>query len=254
MTTKVCPKCKIEKDISMFSKNKCTKDGYQWCCRDCRSIKTKEKREAEEKRMLLFALGFKICSVCHAIKPVRMFYKHKDSIDGLYYACKECYKKFERKGYVKYHREYGRKYRELNRDRVNETARRAAKSRKAKERLNRLKKDITYKIIHTLRQRLYYSVKLQKGNKQPTLGLLGCSTEEFKKYLETLFTGGMTWDNYGKNGWHIDHIIPCAAFDLTDPEQQRKCFHYTNLQPLWASDNQKKSSYYKNKMYRINKK
>ena len=51
----------------------------------------------------------------------------------------------------------------------------------------------------------------------------------------------MTWKNYGRNGWHIDHILPCSSFDLTDPEQRRKCFHYTNLQPLWEIDNIRKS-------------
>jgi HNH endonuclease. len=52
----------------------------------------------------------------------------------------------------------------------------------------------------------------------------------------------MSWDNYGRDGWHIDHIRPCASFDLTDPEQQRQCFHYTNLQPLWAADNIRKGA------------
>ncbi len=50
----------------------------------------------------------------------------------------------------------------------------------------------------------------------------------------------MTWENHGRHGWHIDHIIPCAAFDLTDPEQQKKCFHYTNYQPLYTLENLKK--------------
>ena len=70
-----------------------------------------------------------------------------------------------------------------------------------------------------------------------TLELLGCSVEELKKHLENQFVKGMTWNNYGLHGWHIDHIIPCASFDLTKEEEQRKCFHYTNLQPLWAKDN-----------------
>ena len=52
----------------------------------------------------------------------------------------------------------------------------------------------------------------------------------------------MSWDNHGYDGWHVDHIRPCASFDLTDEEQVRKCFHYTNLQPLWAKDNLRKGS------------
>jgi hypothetical protein len=79
-----------------------------------------------------------------------------------------------------------------------------------------------------------------RSKSKHTMELLGCSIEEFKIYLEKQFTKGMNWGNYGKKGWHIDHILPCASFDLTDPEQQKKCFHYTNLQPLWAEDNYKK--------------
>jgi hypothetical protein len=66
--------------------------------------------------------------------------------------------------------------------------------------------------------------------------------DQLKQYIETLFKPGMTWGNHGNFGWHLDHIIPCSSFDLTDVEQQKKCFHYTNLQPLWAKDNIKKGS------------
>ena len=69
---------------------------------------------------------------------------------------------------------------------------------------------------------------------------LGCSIEYLKAYLEGQFEPGMTWDNWGRRGWHIDHIRPLASFDLTDPEQFKQAVHYTNLQPLWAKDNLKK--------------
>ena len=75
---------------------------------------------------------------------------------------------------------------------------------------------------------------------------LGISIKELKIYLATKFyphsiTGEkMTWDNYGYYGWHIDHKIPCSSFDLINLEQQKKCFYYTNLQPLWRFDNQSK--------------
>lgn len=74
--------------------------------------------------------------------------------------------------------------------------------------------------------------------------MLGCSVEDLKTKLEAQFQSGMSWDNYGRTGWHIDHIRPCASFDLSDPMQQAECFHYTNLQPLWALDNMKKGSTY----------
>jgi len=74
-----------------------------------------------------------------------------------------------------------------------------------------------------------------------TMELAGCSLEDLMKHLESKFAEGMTWENYGIKGWHIDHIRPCASFDLEDPEEQKKCFHWSNLQPLWAVDNLKKS-------------
>ena len=69
--------------------------------------------------------------------------------------------------------------------------------------------------------------------------LLGCTLAQAQAHLEAQFLPGMSWDNHGE--WHIDHIRPCASFDLTDPEQQKQCCHYTNLQPLWAADNLAKS-------------
>lgn len=72
--------------------------------------------------------------------------------------------------------------------------------------------------------------------------MMGCTPAELKSYLESLFLPGMTWENRGL--WHIDHKRPISSFDLTDPEQQKACFHYTNLQPLWAGDNLRKGAKY----------
>jgi hypothetical protein len=100
--------------------------------------------------------------------------------------------------------------------------------------------DPVYKLTLNLRTRLRDA--LQGKNKSATTQkLLGCTFERAHAHLESKFTRGMSWGNYGLHGWHVDHIIPCASFDLTDPEQQRQCFHYTNLQPLWAEDNLRKS-------------
>ena len=70
--------------------------------------------------------------------------------------------------------------------------------------------------------------------------LVGCSIHYLKEYLTKQFKSGMNWNNVGK--WHVDHIIPVVKFNLKDPEQQKTCFHYTNLQPLWALDNLKKGT------------
>jgi len=67
--------------------------------------------------------------------------------------------------------------------------------------------------------------------------LLGCSKEDFKLYLSSKFTDGMSWDNYGRTGWHIDHITPLSSFDLTNEDELAAACHYTNMQPLWARDN-----------------
>lgn len=71
-----------------------------------------------------------------------------------------------------------------------------------------------------------------------TLELLGCTVAELRHHLESLWTPGMCWENYGE--WHIDHRKPIAAFWLSEPAEQRACFHFTNLQPLWAADNYRK--------------
>lgn len=68
----------------------------------------------------------------------------------------------------------------------------------------------------------------------------GCTPPELRLHLESKFQPGMTWDNYGRYGWHIDHIKPIAIFDMTDPAQAKEALHYTNLQPLWAKDNYSK--------------
>jgi hypothetical protein len=131
-----------------------------------------------------------------------------------------------------------------NRERYIERAREWVENNKDKRRdvvnayHERHKDDPEYKILQALRTRLYNAVSLKKNiRSEKTKVLLGCSVENLKKHLETQFTNGMTWENFGNDGWHIDHIIPCAFFDLTKPSHQKVCFNYQNLQPLWAKDN-----------------
>jgi len=97
------------------------------------------------------------------------------------------------------------------------------------------------KIKASMRRRFYKVIKHQAESSK-IVEISGCSLEFLRSYLESLFTKGMSWDNYGVNGWHIDHIIPCSAFDLSNPDHAKRCFHFTNLRPLWAKDNLEKSS------------
>ena len=106
---------------------------------------------------------------------------------------------------------------------------------------NKHKFDLNWKLKNNLRSRIRLSLK-GKNKSKKTMELLGCTIKQLWEHLESKFKLGMTRENHGK--WHIDHIKPCISFNLTDPEQQKICFHYTNLQPLWAEDNLKKGAKY----------
>lgn len=143
---------------------------------------------------------------------------------------------------------YAKKYREENREKVLELQRKCGKIwfQKNKEsvykkRNHRIKTDLNTRMAETLRKR-FRKVVFGVYKKESAIQLIGCSLDYFKEYIESKFTEGMSWNNYGIKGWHIDHIKPCASFDLTDLEQQKICFHYTNMQPLWAFDNYSKGA------------
>jgi hypothetical protein len=106
---------------------------------------------------------------------------------------------------------------------------------------NRRKSDPTFKIIYNFRARLNGFLKKEKLNKNnSTYEMLGCTPLQLKEHLESKFTDNMSWENYGYYGWHIDHIIPLSS--AKNEEELKKLCHYTNLQPLWCSDNLSKGS------------
>lgn len=97
--------------------------------------------------------------------------------------------------------------------------------------------DIEWRLSKSLRDRLYKAISRDSKNLS-ALELVSCTIEELKHYIESQFNEGMTWENYGD--WHIDHIRPCVSFDLTDPSQQKDCFHFSNLRPIWGDENRSK--------------
>ncbi len=127
-------------------------------------------------------------------------------------------------------------YYQKNKEKIK--ARAKAWDKNNKERIRaRLKakmdENLNFKIACRLRKRIGGAVKRNAGVKaEKTIEILGCSIESFRIYIESKFEPGMTWDNI-----HLDHIIPCALFDLAKPEHQKRCFHFSNYQPLLAFDN-----------------
>ena len=104
-------------------------------------------------------------------------------------------------------------------------------------------KKLNARIARALRSRIKAALKanIKAGR---TFDLIGCMPQQLREHLQGLFQSGMCWNNHGHGDgrWHVDHVRPCASFDLTQEAEQRKCFHYTNLQPLWSYHNWAKGS------------
>jgi len=170
---------------------------------------------------------------------------------------KEIIKEKKRKYYLDNHQKFlevSKTYRVKNRELLQKKAREYRANNRVKQRLyinNLFKKYMQekpeFKIKTLMRARLNFLVKKNKLHKRITvIKLLGVPIETVKEHIEKQFKPGMSWENHGGdvNGWQIDHIRPCCSFDLTKFEDQKKCFHYTNLQPLWAKENFSKGGRY----------
>jgi len=198
----------------------------------------------------------KICTKCGVEKPITDFYKRKGYKkhyikDGYRAECKNCDGKLSHEYKVKhseeikrYNKETHRRYYTKNKDKILEKEKKYVERNKEKKRVyyrmyrKRVREtNICVRIKDSLRARLRKVLKGKNKSKRTEV-LVGCSIEELKNYIEKRFEDGMSWCNYGK--WHIDHIVPCNSFDLIKESEQRKCFHFSNLQPLWAKDNIRK--------------
>jgi len=160
----------------------------------------------------------RVCPRCKKEQSLNNFYKSKRSRLGVSSYCKRC------SAYI------GKEYRKKNKNLL------------AKNRRDRHNTDINFRLTNNLRARIYAAIKLNVKSCR-TKELLGCSIEKLKIRLENQFDDNMNWSNYGKY-WHIDHIRPCASFDLSDDKEQKRCFHHTNLQPLEVIENIRKGSKY----------
>jgi len=205
MKTKKCTKCKQIKILNDFAKNRRTKSGLSSHCKKCKIIYaliSQEKNKVQRKKYMKEYIKYNK----NRLKKLQQERYRKNRIQILKQA---------------------KKYYENNKKEI---------MRKTK--LKR-KNNPSLRLRHVLSNRIH-KIITRGDNSILTMQLLDCSIEFFKQHLEKQFKPGMSWNNYGK--WHIDHIIPCARFNLSNPEEQKKCFHYTNLRPLWAEENLRKGS------------
>lgn len=188
----------------------------------------------------------KTCSKCKVVKPISEFYTQKTPTKSGFHEyvrprCKEC----ERKAKNAYRTANREKYRaqvraSCYRRKLGTTRKRQTyeefKAKKRKYVMGRYYSEPAFKLSMNLRRRVRLALE---GNSKSarTQALLGCTVDELLKHLEAQFTEGMTWQNID-----VDHIVPCASFNLEDPQQQRLCFHFSNLQPLFPTDNQSKGA------------
>lgn len=213
--------------------------------------------------------GMKSCGICAKSKPFREFDVHPGAADKFRSYCKECRRvkaranfAINRESVLAWNREYRkrnlekvrrqdllrrRKNPELFKQRARLRFQRVKDVVRAKK-LKRRHSDVSYRVECNLRSRLNILLRRRKlGSKviksDRLESLLGCSFSDFVLYVESKFEPGMSWENYGNYpGWHIDHEMPCSIFDLSKPEHQRRCFHFSNLQPMWAAENISKNA------------
>jgi hypothetical protein len=194
METKECSKCKKEKLICDFGKDRTRKGGLSYLCKSCLIVKSKKYKEDNKEKVL------ESYSIYRKNNRERMK------------VIREIYKKNNKEKISEYRRYYSNK---------------------------RRKESDLVRVMENVRRRTNHFFSYKNIRKKGSIfDILGCSLEEFVTHLENQFIEGMNWENHGKNGWHIDHIIPLSSAK-TEEEIYKLCY-YTNLQPLWAEDNLKK--------------
>ena len=207
--TKHCNTCDTTKTVDQFSKDRSKSDGLQSKCKDCKRASNRVYRKANREEILARKRN------------------HYQANREVLLAKSKSYQEANREKIA----EYQKVYRSANRDMTAERER------------NRRANDPVFRQVRNTRRNLR-KILHGTGSHQPTLDLLGCTGPEWRAHLESLWTKGMSWDNYGhgEGKWQCDHIIPISSFDQTKTDERKICWNYLNTQPLWAKDNQAKGS------------
>lgn len=193
-----------------------------------KKMRRKYKRQLHNRKTSYYikTKDFIICETCLIEKPSSEFYPD-DNPTGLEFSCKTCSTNTDEilNG--------------LGYDIPDTPDELEIISEKIYKDVLREKRHLNKRLVASIRSRIKAALN-GKAKADKTLILMGCTPEQLREHLESKFKLGMSWENYGSY-WHIDHIIPVAAFDMNNPDEQRACFHWSNLQPLLADVNIKKS-------------
>jgi hypothetical protein len=230
-----CTKCKMVKDLAK---------GKRWC-KDCKNsyekqrklnmsveqknaMKQKNKENYYNKKMKLMNNEFKVdetqnkvCSTCGKNKNITDFYISKSKM-SVRAACKECYSNKRKEYYIK------------NKDKICKQT--------SEYKQNKMNTNVEFKLEVRMRSRIYIAFTSKKSTKKErTWKYIGCTASFLKEWISYQLYDGMTYDNYGVL-WHIDHVKPCASFNLSNENESYQCFNWTNLRPLIANKNISKGS------------
>ena len=211
MLTKTCTKCKVVKSLNEFAPRKQRKNNpFASCCRKCEALQKRKYRSENKEHCKTLWKNWRD--------------KNKDKV-----------KVQNRKQYIKNRRNrilLAKEYATKNKDKVriyNNTYQRERK-----------KYDMWFKLKKILGRRMHH-VLVDSHRKSITDKYIGCTGEQFRKHIESLFTSGMSWENYGSE-WVVDHRIPLCSINPENTEQLEKVCHFSNLQPMWYGPNSEKAA------------
>ena len=218
---KKCSKCGIEKDLCEFYFRK-ERNTYMSQCKECKLEKSKINWINKKQ-------------INPDYDKIRRKNREKNKPDEI--------KEYQKKRYSK-NKQYWKNYREKNLESQKKYSKNYYSKNKNlinqytnKWKKNKSKNDFMFRLINSCRSAVN---RYLKNKSHRTFEIIGCTPIELVEHLEQKFVSGMCWDNHGKHGWHIDHIIPLSS--AKNKEELYRLCHYTNLQPLWAIDNIKKNN------------
>lgn len=217
-----CGKCKTYKLLDKFGYCASTWDKLRPTCKDClheHNMATKEQRTEYNKQYWVKTKD----EQSERSKQWRL-----DNPERV---------KVNMKNWLEKNKEYkkqkDKEYRELHKEEYKENHRRWVRENYARMKAENTVEYINYKLKSNMGRRIREILGQQKSER--CLDYVGCPLDTLREHIESTFIDGMSWENYGE--WHIDHKIPCAAFDMSDAAELKACFYYKNLQALWARDN-----------------